>query len=639
MNLDFALKDFYRKRKQNFPYVLAISLVVGFAEYFTLFTLNIGFRYMIPGGNTNNSLLLGGIGVLYSQFNNLIFYMVIALSVVVTTLTATTFILSKKRDLAIMRSLGTLPGNLHGFYLVEVIVIFFFSYAIGLMIGLVSFGIHMGIAFSLGLRLQIQSSMIYSLIHFCCCFSGVIILPGWALMKLGKQNIIKSFSKDMQYDYDASKKMELVPRWLSRFGYNLKMALINTIRRKGEFKRYMLIFSTIFAIIFSIGLGSFVMGTSTSYWIKNAQGEHVVVIGHENTVRYYSQMYRMFSDPSISVGMEDINFTNKDYLFDFESLSELELLSKIQLIDKRLVSFCNITEATRTYGITIENPLERTYGFATIGSSRTGYYPVIGVNPEALISNFEIEGEFLPNNSSVVVGDGLASQFFDDALKQGIKINNFSYGPRVSGIVIDSLYGGFAVYVNLSKFQSLLGYATDINLILLKLDSALDKTFETNLKSIINNNLGSNFTYRVLDDVFNENLNFLIINSLYPLIFIAILGCVGLLCLYNYQKGGLVDKARDIQIMRAIGIKNKHARRILFFEVLFVVVPSLLLSLALGMILNALFLFDRVQLPSIIVPFVLILVLGGFAFFFSYLGVIPIVKKINQVSIKNYEVF
>ncbi len=639
MNFDFALKDFYRKRKQNFPYVLAIALVIAFAEYFILFSLNIGFRSVIQGNNVNSAFFLGGIGAIYSQFNDLILYLVIGLSVIVTTMTATTFILSKKRDLAIMRSLGTLPGNLHGFYLLEVVIVFFFAYAIGLIIGLISFGIHLGTAMILGFQVQIQINFMFSLIHFGCCFLGVIIFPGWMLIKFGKQNIIKSFSKDMQYDYDASKKMELIPRWLSRLGYNLKMAIINTVRRQGEFKRYLLIFSTIFTIIFSISLGSFVMGTSTREWIKNAQGEHVVVIGHEDTIRYYSQMYQMFSDPSVSVEIDDINFTNNNYLFESNALSELELLSGIDVIDERLMTFCNVTEATRTYGITIENPLETTYGFATVGSSRTGIYPVIGVNPKALVSNFELEGEFLPDNSSVVVGDGLATQLFDDALKQGVKIDNFSYGPSVSGIVLDSFYGGFALYTNLSRFQVLLGYENKINLILLKLDSALDDTLGANLSVIVKNNLGSNFTYKVLDDIFNENLNFLFINSLYPLIFLVILGCIGLLCLYNYQKGSLVDKAQDIQIMRAIGIKNKHARKILFLETLFVVIPSLLLSLAIGMIFNALFLFERVQLPSISVPLLIILIIGGFACFLSYLGVVPIVKKINQVSIKNYEVF
>ncbi|MFX1397486.1 MAG: FtsX-like permease family protein [Promethearchaeota archaeon] len=627
MSLDFALKDFYRKRRQNYPYVLVIAFVVAFTEYFALYTINFGFGSFLKGNDNGIPFFSGSIRSVYIQFNEFILYLIIILCVVVTTITAITFILSKRRDLAIMRSIGTLPGNLHGFYLIEVIIIFFIAYFIGLVLGLFSFGIHLTVALLFGAQIQVQFNVIYSLVNFGSCFAGVIIISGLKLMKLGKKNIIKSFSRDIPFDYDASKAMFFIPRWLSRFGFNLKMSIVNIIRRKGEFKRYLVIFTTIFVIIFSIGLASFVIGTSSQEWIKKSQGENIIVVGHEDVVMYYSQMYEMFSDPQAFVQSDDINFTSEQYIFNSSEIDSLDSLFGIETIDKRLISFCNISEATRTYG------------YETVGSDRTGFYPVIGVNSSSLVTEFELEGTFVPDQISVAVGDALALNFFEDALRQGIKIEDINYSPDVSGIVIDSFYGGYGIYMDLQRFQYEMGYENEINVVLLKITPGSYDSIEANLSTLIGTNLGANFTFILLDSIFNENLTFLNATSLYPLVFIVALAFIGLFSLYNFQKGGLVEKSKDIYVMRAIGMRNKHTRRMLFLEIFFVLIPSLLLSLSIGMILNSVFLLDNARLPSIHVPLLIMLVLGSSALLLGYFVVVPIVRKINQMSIKDFEVY
>jgi ABC-type antimicrobial peptide transport system permease subunit len=142
-----------------------------------------------------------------------------------------------------------------------------------------------------------------------------------------------------------------------------------------------------------------------------------------------------------------------------------------------------------------------------------------------------------------------------------------------------------------------------------------------------------------MDHIFTENLNFISNLALFPSILIIILSVVAILSLYNYQKGGIMEKVKDFLIMRAIGSKNKSIRKILFLEAMYVIIPSLGVSLGVGMILNSIIIFERVYLPHIFIPFIFI----GFLFIifgiFNALSLFPVMKKVKQFSIKDFEMY
>ena len=120
---------------------------------------------------------------------------------------------------------------------------------------------------------------------------------------------------------------------------------------------------------------------------------------------------------------------------------------------------------------------------------------------------------------------------------------------------------------------------------------------------------------------------------------IAVIAILAVLSLYNYQKGGIIEKARDFLIMRAVGAKNKSLKRILFFESLFVIIPSLLISLSVGMILNSIIIFGRVFLPPLYIPFTVFSIMMFIFIAFNFLSLIPIMRKINKFSIKDFDIY
>ena len=641
MNLTFALKDIHRKRNQTYPYILMISLVIAFVIFMMSFTISHGFNSLIHGNIVSDLFFSGSISNLYFQFNNLILDLIFILAFIVVVVIATTLISNKKQDIAIMRALGTLPGSLHGYYLLEVVIIFLFGFILGLITGLLSFGAFYLVASLLGYTVTFQVNLFYIFILFVACFMGVIVLPGLLLIRMGKKSIIKSFSRDIPYEYDASKGLKFIPNWLSKLGFNIKMSVVNTLRRKGEFQRYLALFSIIFLIIFTLGLGTVVLGTSTREWIHKSQGDHIIAIGHQDVLKYYSQMYQMFSNPEISITADDINFTSSEYLFNFSQVATLEALSEIKQIDERLIRFCNISEEAKVAEVLI-GPF--TYDYLVVGQNRNGIYPIIGVNSSDFIQDFEISGNFFTNETSneyMVVGDGLAFNFFDSALVEGVIFESLSKQFLVSGVVIDSFYSGHAGYVDLDVFRSMLSINEgEINLVLLEIEAG---TYD-DIKEIINStiaaaNFTGNFTHLVLDGIFAANLNHVFSLSQYPAFLIIVLAVIGILSLYNYQKGGIIEKAKDILIMRSIGANKKSLRRMINFEGLYIIIPSILLSLSIGMILNSIVLFDRVYLPALYVPFAVVSMLFLASAAFNYLSLIPIMRKINQFSIKDFDIY
>ena len=634
-SLDFALKDFYRKRHSNYPFLLIITLIVAVTEFLIYFTSSLGLNIFIQPTFINKYYFSGGINVIYKDFNTLIEILLISLAVVLVIAVTTTLVISKKRDIAIMKSLGTLPQKLYNFYLLEVYILFFVGFILGLILGLISFVIFSLIMNIFHYPIIFQIDLIYTPILFFSCIIGIFFITGYVLRKIGRQNIIRTFSKEIPYNYDASKGLKFIPKWLTSIGFNIKIAVVNTLRKKGEFKRYLILFSLIGLMIFTLGLGAIVLRTSSQEWIRKSQGENIVIMGHEDVLYNYSLMYKMFSDPSLLIDETNINFTESHYFFNLSDISGLNDIEEVEKIDERLINFYNVEEISGYHYF-------EDGGHQIVGQNRKGNIPIIGVNPEDIIQNFEIEGRFFTNEDAyynMTIGDGLAYNFFDYALDQSLELSASGKTFHISGVLIDSFFSGYAGYISINESRKVLNLTNEeVNLVMLKLSSGAYDGIKEELENI-SKIIGENFTHLRLDEAFQANLNFLSNLSIYPLLIIIIISILAIMSLYNYQKAGIMEKAKDFLIMRAIGSKTRSLKKILFLESLFILIPSLLLSLGIGMIINSLFLFGRVYLPPLYIPIFVFLIIFFIFIISNFLSLFPIIKKINNFSIKDFNMY
>ncbi len=446
-SLDFALKDFYRNRQSNYPYLFIITLIIAVTEFLIYFTTTLGLNIFIQVDFTNKYYFSGGIYAVYRQFNTIIQILIILLSIVIVVVVTTTQVISKKRDIAIMRALGTLPKKLYSFYLLEVYILFFFGFLLGLLFGYITYGIFVFFMQFFNFPIIFQIDIIYTPILLVSCVLGIFLITGYTLRKIGGKSIIKTFSKDIPYNYDASKKLKFIPKWLASLSFNLKMAIINIVRKKGEFKRYLIIFTLISLVIFTLGLGTIILSTSSNEWISKSQNENIIAIGHEEVINNYSLMYQMFSNPNLLISEDDINFTDPQYLFNSSVINEIKDLNGVELVEERLINFFNVEEIQ---GIHIRE--DDTY--KVVGKDRQDNVPIIGINPENIIQDFEIEGRFFTEEDALdnmTIGDGLAYNLFDYALDQSLKISATGKTFHVSGVVIDSFFSGYAGYISINE--------------------------------------------------------------------------------------------------------------------------------------------------------------------------------------------
>ena len=614
-----------------------IILVIAFTVFLINFTSAIGFNDFITYSYQNAYYFSGGISIVYTDFTTLVIILMLIMAFAVVIIVTSTLIITKKRDIAIMKALGSLPKKLYSFYLTEVYLVFIIGFILGLIIGFISYGISSIVIPIFGIFTSFHIDFIFTPILFFSCLGGIYVVPGVILRKIGNQNTIKLFSRDISYSYDASKKLSTVPRWLSSIGYNFKISIINTIRRKGEFKRYLIVFTIISLIVFTLGLGSSVLRNSSQEWIAKSQGTDVIAIGHKNVIDNYTLMYSMFSSPEIIITESDIEFLDPNYLFNLSSIEEIMNISEIEKIDQRLINFFNVTELDG-YHYFVDG------GYVVAGQQRSASIPIMGLNASDIIQNFEMEGSYFEESDPIqmMVGDALGYNFFDYPLDQSMRIEELGLGHsfHVSGVVVDSFYSGFAGYIDLEVMQAELNFSlNEINLLLLKIKPGEYDSVIGNIESIINETLGENFSYINLNQTFEKNYDFLDKLTLYPSIIIIMMAIISIVSLYNYQKGNILEKAKDFLIMRAVGSKYKSIKRILFLEALYILIPSLLLSLGVGMILNSTVLLNRAYLPHISIPFII----GGVLFvaflIFNYLSLFPILRRIKKFSIKDFDMY
>ncbi|HUW90385.1 MAG TPA: FtsX-like permease family protein [Candidatus Nanopelagicaceae bacterium] len=585
----------------------------------------------------NSFFFSGGISIVFIDFTNLVLILILILAFVVVIIVTSTLIITKKRDIAIMKALGSIPQKLYGFYLTEVYVVFFIGFVIGAIMGFISYVIFFFIASFLGVIATFQIDFFYTPILFISCFAGIFLFTGVVLRKIGTQNTIKLFSRDIPSNYDASKKLTTIPKWLSLIGYNFKISVLNTLRRKGEFKRYLVVFTIISLIIFTLGLGSTVLTNSSQEWIKKSQGTNIIAIGHKDVLQNYTLMYGMFSNPDILVTQKDIDFLNPDYLFNLSKVEELTNYTEIEKIDQRLINFFNVTELDG-YHYLVDG------GYLVAGQDRKANIPVIGFNASEIIQDFEIEGEYIVDEDSLnmMIGDGLGYNLFDYPLDQSMRIEELGTGHpfHISAVVIDSFYSGFAGYVDLGVMQGDLNFSSnEINLLLLQVQTSEYNNVIGDIELIVQGNLGENFSFINLNQTFENNYSYLELLALYPSLIIIMMAIISILALYNYQKGNIIEKAKDFLIMRAVGSKYKSIKKILFLEAFYMIIPSLLLSMGFGMIINSLILFDRVYLPNISLPIIIIGLLFIAFLSFNYISLFPILSKIKKFTIKDFDIW
>ena len=152
-----------------------IVLVIAFTVFLINFTSSIGFNSFISYDYKNMFFFSGGISKVFIDFTLLVLILMLILAFVVVIIVTSTLIITKKRDIAIMKAVGSIPQKLYGFYLTEVYVVFFIGFVIGAILGFILYVIFFFIALLLGVQATFQVDVIYTPILFISCLIGIFL--------------------------------------------------------------------------------------------------------------------------------------------------------------------------------------------------------------------------------------------------------------------------------------------------------------------------------------------------------------------------------------------------------------------------------------------------------------------------------
>ncbi|MEM4704869.1 MAG: ABC transporter permease, partial [Candidatus Bathyarchaeia archaeon] len=363
--------------------------------------------------------------------------------------------------------------------------------------------------------------------------------------------------------------------------------------------------------------GGLVAEQTTSSWVRNAMGEHIVLIAHKDLCQQYISLWEFQKEQS----MASFNYTDEKYLLSQELVQSIESVDGIGTVDFRLILMEKVAEIQ---GVIYHKTTGTT---ETVGDKHVGNALVIGVQPQKVLNTWFIDGYFLNETSKrqAVIGDSLARKMFSVPLVQKIAAFNDSF--TIVGVCVDMINNGESTYVPLEVLQNDTGIS-DPNIALVKIEAANRTEVLNRLKASIST-VRSDVEVIELDEVLEKNLAFLgyMWSSIMilPIFSLATAIC----CLLSYVMLAVNEQKQEFGFLRAIGADSKAVIGIISWQNLIFLISTSLAGTAIGIMLMLLILIPN----PIITPFTLaqiiawMLLSSAIAFAFSLYPALSFRKK------------
>jgi ABC-type antimicrobial peptide transport system permease subunit len=313
-----------------------------------------------------------------------------------------------------------------------------------------------------------------------------------------------------------------------------------------------------------------------------------------------------------------INYTDEKYLISQDILNRLSSISNISGIDPRLVLEMHVEELE---GYIIEE-------YKEVGDSRKGNSLIIGVEPEKVLSDCFLDGEFLKENRSweAVIGDSLALNMFSVPLIQRINLRAEDF--VIVGVCLDPINNGNVTYVPIKNLQNITGVSKP-NIVMVRTDPSANRTAVLNYVRIEIGKLNSEFEVLDLNEVLDKNLSF--VGYIWSMImFLPLISLFAAsLCLIAYITLTITEQRQEFGVLRALGANPKTIVKIVSGQSLVVLLSSCAAGIAFGIIITLLILIPEPLITSFTVAEISGWLLTALAatFIFSLYPAIKFAKK------------
>jgi len=575
----FPINDLLRRKLQTGLTIGSLTLCVALTVYLLLFGENIGFEI----SQVAEGKLTAGFSMIFSQFIFFIGLLIVVTGAVIVSFMVFVMMSQRAKDIGLMRASGCPNDLIFGYFMTELLIITFASCFLGVIFGILADYASIGLFNFLGFQiLQKPINFWLVLLVFMLFFVLTIIFGVKPILDVTKIEPAKAISPT--YHFGLSKEPGF--NVISKSSFTFKIALRSLFRRKSATIRIVLCLATVFTLITVAIAGGIIADQTSKSWVEKAVGRDIILIAHQDVCSQYKSLLLKFHEAGDS---SQFNYTEQQYLASEGLLNQLKTMSDIH-IDARLVVEAHVKEVPGE----IIDP--ETGTVSSVGDKREGESLIVGVEPEKVLGEWFVEGDFLEESREwgVVVGDSLAQKMFSVPLSQSILF----YGRifYVSGVCLDPINNGNVTYVSLQVLQNAMGVSKP-NVVMVRVDSADRTEILDKIKTVVED-VNPDFEVCELNEVLDENLSFL--GHIWSIImFLPLFSLItASLCLIGYVVLAIAEQRRELGVLRALGIKPKTITKIVSEQSFIILLSSFGAGVPIGIILTLLILVPEPIITS-----------------------------------------
>lgn len=568
----YASKDLKRRPFRSTLVLISLTSIVASTTFIFLFgnvLLDVS-TYSITG------TLTASMGMFFSTFVWLILLLVFILGVVVVSSTISLEMVTRRRDIGLMKAIGTTMDTIFDFFMAQAVILLITSVVLGLAFGTVFY--MLGMIWLSSYLPNLQFSMTFPLLQIGI-LAVIYIFAGYYSAQKPIYDTVQE-SPSLALNPDVGSKVTKTG-FLDSFGLAFRVAAKGTGRRIRGTRRTMISLFLSFTIASLLWIGGGVVETTSQSYMMRSMGTNVVAIGNSDLLDQYYDAYSLYGEPL----NDSFNFLEISDMINSSLLDELGDVLGVVSVEPRLVVFTDVQEGQ---GI-IWNDLINDY--TIVGQNREGSALLVGIDWDSTLSDWYFEGT-RPNNTEVWIGGNLADELFDDPLVQSLRFGGISLS--VSARAFDTLNGGMMAIMDQSILETYSGAAGN-NLALVQIDS-YDESVISQIEI-----LAQSFGFDIFrqQNVLDENIQ--IIHAIWillnPLALMALVSAF--LGLLNYLLVSVFGRLRDYIVMRSIGAKPSFIARVMIAEGLDMGVKSGLPALLVAALLSIYTLIPEAAVPTL----------------------------------------
>jgi ABC-type antimicrobial peptide transport system permease subunit len=569
----FASKDLKRRPFRSVLTLLSLSCAVTSTTFIFLF----GNVLLDVSTYSLARSLSVSMGMLFSTFVWSILLLVFILGAVVISTTLSLEMVTRRRDIGLMKAMGTLIDSIFDFFMAQSVIVLLISLIIGISFGTILYIV--GMIWLAGVMPGTQFSMEFPWIQLA--FLAVIyIFAGYFSAQKPIYDTVKE-SPSVSLNPDVGMRVRK-SGFLDGLGLSFRIASKGTGRRLKGTRRTILTLFLSFSIASLLWIGGGVVETTSQSYMMRSMGNNIVAIGNPNMLSQYYDAYS-FHGSSLN---ESFNFTEPQDMINSSLMTDLQNVLGVVAMEPRLVIYDNVEEGQ---GHVWNEEFEQ---YETVGQQRDGSALLVGVDWTSTLSDWYYEGKIINGSQQVWLGGTIADVLFDDPTVQYLRVAGNSL--EIRALAFDNLNGGMMAIMSLATLQEYYS-VTGYNLLLVQVESYDDYTI--NQIESLAQNYGLSI-YRQ-QDVLTDNIQS--IHSIWvllnPLVLMALIS--SFLALMNYLLVSIFGRLRDYVIMQSIGAKPSFIAKMMIAEGLNVGLSAGIPALLVGTLLSIYALIPEAAVPSL----------------------------------------